>query len=149
MVWGDSIAASGWPQQVEFIYNVALNTGRAVRVINSGVGGKPASHARNEFDTKVAQHKPEVVFIQFGFNDMRYDGVQTQDSRRCPPPRRPALRPRGEGGDKSMASENMGPGHHLRVHIQPVGSASHPTNPFVNSIITTINHPWVTVLLNY
>jgi len=74
VVWGDSIAASGWPQQMEFTYNVALNTGRSIRVINSGVGGKPASHARDEFDAKVAQHKPEVVFIQFGFNDMRYDG---------------------------------------------------------------------------
>lgn len=74
VVWGDSIAASGWPAHAEFSFNVALNTGRPIRIINQGVGGKPASHARNEFDQRIAPHKPDLVIIQFGFNDQRYDG---------------------------------------------------------------------------
>ena len=77
VVWGDSIPASGpnsWPEVAEFVYNNILNTGRAVKIINSSVGGKPAARAKNEFTERVAVHKPDLVFIQFGFNDMRYDG---------------------------------------------------------------------------
>ncbi|MCE9589283.1 MAG: SGNH/GDSL hydrolase family protein [Planctomycetes bacterium] len=74
VVWGDSIAASGWPQQVEFSHNVAQNTGQTIRMVNSGIGGMPAAKAREQFDEKVAAHKPNVVIIQFGFNDMRHDG---------------------------------------------------------------------------
>ena len=77
VVWGDSIPASGpnsWPETAEFIYNNLTNTGRSIKVINSSVGGKPAARARDEFEERVAKHSPDLVFIQFGFNDMRYDG---------------------------------------------------------------------------
>lgn len=76
VVWGDSIAASGWPQQMEFAFNVSQNTGRAIKVINAGIGGMPASRARTQFEERIAPHKPEVVIIQFGFNDMRHDGTR-------------------------------------------------------------------------
>lgn len=81
VVWGDSIPASGpnsWPETAEFIYNNFTNVGRTVKVINSSVGGKPAARAVNEFEERVAQFHPELVFIQFGFNDMRYDGKRGQ-----------------------------------------------------------------------
>ena len=47
VVWGDSIAAGGWPQAMEFIFNVVCNTGTSIRVVNSGQGGNPAAQARN------------------------------------------------------------------------------------------------------
>ncbi len=74
VVWGDSIAASGWPQKTEFILNVALNLGRTVRVVNEGVGGMPAAKARHLFEEKIRPHAPDLVIVQFGFNDARYDG---------------------------------------------------------------------------
>lgn len=74
LVWGDSIAASGWPQQTEFIYNVVQNTGRSIRVVNKGVGGLPAATACGQFNSTVLPERPDIVIIQFGFNDLRYDG---------------------------------------------------------------------------
>jgi lysophospholipase L1-like esterase len=74
LVWGDSIAASGWPQQTEFIFNVLLNTGQPIRMVNKGVGGLAAAVAVGQFETAVLPEKPAVVIIQFGFNDLRYDG---------------------------------------------------------------------------
>ena len=74
VVWGDSIGASGWGELMERGFNVALNTGRPIRVVNQSVGGKPASHARNEFDQRIKPIRPDLVIIQFGFNDMRHDG---------------------------------------------------------------------------
>jgi lysophospholipase L1-like esterase len=78
VVWGDSIAAGTaeyqWPALAERMCNVVLNTGHAVRVVNEGVGGKPAAGARHEFAERVLAHNPDLVIIQFGFNDIRYDG---------------------------------------------------------------------------
>jgi lysophospholipase L1-like esterase len=77
VVWGDSIAANGpksWPEITEFICNNFITTGKDVEIINSAVGGKPAARARNEFSERVQQHNPELVIIQFGLNDMRFDG---------------------------------------------------------------------------
>ena len=74
VVWGDSIAASGWPAIAERSHNVALNRGRPIQVINVGVGGMPAARARVQFDDVVRPHQPVIVIIQFGFNDLRYDG---------------------------------------------------------------------------
>ena len=34
VVWGDSIAASGWPQLLETTFNVGCNTGIPLRVVN-------------------------------------------------------------------------------------------------------------------
>lgn len=74
LVWGDSIAASGWPQQTEFIHNVVLNTGRPIRVVNKGVGGLPAAAACRQFNDTVLPERPAIVILQFGFNDLRHDG---------------------------------------------------------------------------
>lgn len=74
VVWGDSIAASGWPQLLERTWNVCCNVGTPIRVVNSGRGGNPAASARHEFTESVLSHQPDVVIIQFGFNDQRYDG---------------------------------------------------------------------------
>ena len=74
VVWGDSIAASGWPQIMEHTFNACCNTGAAIRVVNSGKGGNPAARAVHEFNASVLAHRPAVVFIQFGFNDQRFDG---------------------------------------------------------------------------
>ena len=80
VVWGDSIAAGNpqcnWPAMAEFTHNVVLNTGRAIRVVNSGRGGKPAAQARDEFEQNVRVHQPDLVLIQFGFNDARFDGTR-------------------------------------------------------------------------
>lgn len=74
VVWGDSIAASGWPELVERTFNVALNTGRPIKVTNKGVGGMSAAAARSQFDQAIAPHAPDLVIIQFGLNDQRHDG---------------------------------------------------------------------------
>jgi lysophospholipase L1-like esterase len=76
VVWGDSIAAAGWPERSEFVHNVSMNLGRPVKVINMGVGGLPAASARSQFAERVAPHKPDLVVIQFGFNDMRFTGAR-------------------------------------------------------------------------
>lgn len=76
VVWGDSIAAQKWPEQAEHLHNVALNTGRAIQVVNKGVGGMPAAVARGQFDTAVRPHRPHLIIIQFGFNDLRHDGTR-------------------------------------------------------------------------
>jgi len=74
VVWGDSIAASGWPQLLETTFNVCCNTGLPLRVVNSGQGGNPAACARKEFGQNILAHQPDVVIIQFGLNDQRFDG---------------------------------------------------------------------------
>lgn len=77
VVWGDSIAGTlpkPWPELMEFMFNACLNTGRLVKVINSGICGMPASRAKKQFHESVAVHAPDMVLIQFGFNDLRYDG---------------------------------------------------------------------------
>ena len=74
LVWGDSIAASGWPQRAERIFNVALNVGRSIKVVNKGVGGLPAAVACGGFNDAVLPDRPEIVIIQFGLNDLRHDG---------------------------------------------------------------------------
>jgi lysophospholipase L1-like esterase len=74
VVWGDSIAAAGWPDRTEFVHNVCVNAGRAIKVINMGVGGMPSCTAKTQFEERVARHEPDLVIIQFGFNDQRSDG---------------------------------------------------------------------------
>ena len=77
VVWGDSIAAGGdlnWPALAERACNLALNVGRKVKIVNGGVGGLPAAQAREDFETRILEHAPDMVFIQFGLNDLRFDG---------------------------------------------------------------------------
>lgn len=74
VVWGDSIAAGGWPQRAEFVCNVVLNAGRTVQVFNEAVGGMPAATARGQFAERIPGHQPDIVIIHFGANDLRHDG---------------------------------------------------------------------------
>lgn len=78
VVWGDSIAAGtdglDWPSITERTYNVALNQGRPVRVINAAVGGMATGAAKEQFDSAIKANAPDIVIIQFGLNDLRYDG---------------------------------------------------------------------------
>lgn len=77
VVWGDSIAAgSKWPDIAQHAYNAVINTGVSVRIVNESTGGMPAAVARTQFDQRIAPHKPNLVVIQFGFNDLRYDGAR-------------------------------------------------------------------------
>jgi lysophospholipase L1-like esterase len=59
---------------MEFTYNVCLNTGRSIRVVNKGAGGLPAATARGQFENAVLPEKPDIVIMQFGLNDQRHDG---------------------------------------------------------------------------
>jgi len=76
VVWGDSIAAGGWPQRAEFVHNVALNCGTPIRIVNEAVGGMPAATARAQFADRVAPHAPRIVILHFGANDLRHDGAR-------------------------------------------------------------------------
>ena len=77
VVWGDSIAAgSKWPDVSQHAFNAVLNTGTPIRTVNESSGGMPAAVARTQFDQRIAPHKPKLVVIQFGFNDLRYDGTR-------------------------------------------------------------------------
>jgi lysophospholipase L1-like esterase len=77
VVWADSIAAgSKWPDTAQHAFNAVLCTGTPIRMINESTGGMPAAVARTQFDQRIAPHKPNLVVIQFGFNDLRYDGTR-------------------------------------------------------------------------
>lgn len=79
VAWGDSIAANngwpeqGWPAMCELTTAVVTSTGRRVTIRNEGVCGMPAAQAVLEFETRVKPHDPDLVFIQFGANDVRYE----------------------------------------------------------------------------
>jgi lysophospholipase L1-like esterase len=78
VVWGDSIAAGSgthsWLMVAETASGNTINTGRAIKFINESAGGMPAARARHQFDQRILPHQPDVVIIQFGFNDIRHDG---------------------------------------------------------------------------
>lgn len=78
VVWGDSIAAGNdemnWPDIAQSCLDAVINTGQPVKIINAAICGMPASKACSEFSERIAPHNPNLVFIQFGFNDIRHDG---------------------------------------------------------------------------
>jgi len=80
VVWGDSIAAGSpelqWPALAERACRVSCHPGVAVTVVNAGIGGMPASVAAGQYAERIAPHKPDLVIIQFGFNDVRWPGSQ-------------------------------------------------------------------------
>ena len=88
VAWGDSIAAgnadTAWPGVAERSCQVVINTGRPVQVINEAVCGKPAAHAVREFEARILPHRPDLVIIQFGFNDVRHDGSRGPDPLSTP-----------------------------------------------------------------
>lgn len=69
--------------------------GMDVAVINSGVGGShtgrsqenarhPGPHARDRFDTAVRNHAPQIVIVQFGWNDSWVDNGDPLGPSRIP-----------------------------------------------------------------
>lgn len=78
VVWGDSIAAGSaelqWPALAERACRLSCHPGVTVTVVNAGVGGMPASVAVNQYEERVAPHRPNLVILQFGFNDVRWSG---------------------------------------------------------------------------
>lgn len=78
LIWGDSIAASTpdpWPAMCARTFAVALNTGTDnVVFTNIAVCGMPARQGKAFFAEKVCPEKPSLVILQFGFNDIRWDG---------------------------------------------------------------------------
>jgi dienelactone hydrolase/lysophospholipase L1-like esterase len=78
VVWGDSIAAGSaelqWPALAERACRLSCHPGATVTVVNAGVGGMPASVAVNQYAERVAPHRPNLVILQFGFNDVRWSG---------------------------------------------------------------------------
>lgn len=85
VVWGDSIAIQGgsWPALAEMLLSVVCFPGREIKFINSAQCGLPAAAAQEQFPDKVLAHCPDLVIIQFGFNDLRCAGalrpISTED----------------------------------------------------------------------
>jgi lysophospholipase L1-like esterase len=75
IAFGDSTTA---PRGKLTVYASCLagelkKNGRAVRVINAGVGGHNTDMARRRFQKDVLAREPDVVIIQFGINDAAVD----------------------------------------------------------------------------
>lgn len=77
VVWGDSIGGmmpEPWPEKMQNSYNACLAASCRLEVVNSAICGIAAADAKGNFERDVAAHQPDLVIIQFGFNDMRYCG---------------------------------------------------------------------------
>jgi len=75
VMFGDSITHTGsgevpakqhWPVLLQQWLG---RDGHDVRVINSGVGGHTTEQGLARIDRDVLAHRPDVVFVEFGFND--------------------------------------------------------------------------------
>ena len=76
LVWGDSIARQNetpWPESCRYSFEVSCFCGRPVEFINIAQCGLAAVHGQNYFEEKVRPVQPDLVIIQFGFNDLRHD----------------------------------------------------------------------------
>ncbi|MGB7323772.1 MAG: sulfatase-like hydrolase/transferase [Rubripirellula sp.] len=63
--FGDSITKRGYPETLGKLLDVDT--------VNAGVGGNSTSQALRRMSTDVLEHKPDVVVIFFGTNDLRVD----------------------------------------------------------------------------
>ncbi len=98
VAFGDSTTALR--STVESVYAVRLerllvDRGVTARVINSGVGGSHTGrvsdngrfrikHALDRLDPALRAHKPDVVIVQFGWNDSWVDSGKPGDASRIP-----------------------------------------------------------------
>jgi len=74
VVFGDSITApKELTEHLYFMFLVALNRGDNIRVVNASQGGRPAAAAVSQVGWRVLIHQPDVVIVQYGFNDVRHD----------------------------------------------------------------------------
>lgn len=83
VVFGDSItAAKEVTDLAGHIFAAALSRGDDVRFVNASVAGRPAAIGAQRVESEVLAHRPDLVIVQFGFNDQRHDSV----SGRCGKP---------------------------------------------------------------
>ena len=76
LVWGDSIARQNempWPELCRIHMEVSCYPGRPLEFINIAQCGLPAVKGQHYFEEKVRPVQPDLVIIQFGFNDLRHD----------------------------------------------------------------------------
>ncbi len=76
LVWGDSIAVQtspNWPSMTQASMDVSFFPGRKVEFINIGQCGLAGVYGQHLFEEKVKPVKPDLVIIEFGFNDLRCD----------------------------------------------------------------------------
>jgi len=73
VAFGDSTTATR-DRVVTYAEQLSDRIGPAkITILNKGVGGNTTQAARARFQRDVADHKPEVVIIQFGINDSAVD----------------------------------------------------------------------------
>jgi lysophospholipase L1-like esterase len=70
--FGDSITHAGYPAELEKVL--------PVRAINSGVSGNTSRQGLARIERDVLAHKPDVVVVLFGTNDMREDAPRVRVS---------------------------------------------------------------------
>lgn len=76
LVWSDSIARQHdpvWPEMLRNSFSVSCYAGRKVEVVNIAQCGLPAVIGQTWFEEKVKPENPDLVIVEFGFNDMRHD----------------------------------------------------------------------------
>lgn len=76
LVWGDSIGRQcevPWPDRLQRSMQVSFYCGTDVEVVNITECGLSGIWGQNYFEKKVKPENPDLVIIQFGFNDMRQD----------------------------------------------------------------------------
>jgi len=74
VVYGDSITADKEiTEHLGHLFGLALHNGDDIRFVNASQGGRPAAAALKLVEAQVLVHQPDVVFVQYGFNDVRHD----------------------------------------------------------------------------
>lgn len=75
VTFGDSVTAIRGPTDVysKLLARELMFDGRAVRVVNAGIGGHTTKNGRDRFQKDVLEAKPNVVVIMFGINDSAID----------------------------------------------------------------------------
>ncbi|MBO5959254.1 MAG: SGNH/GDSL hydrolase family protein [Lentisphaeria bacterium] len=76
LVWGDSIGRQNetpWPTVLQQHFQVSCYTGRKMEVVNIAQCGLAGVNGQYKFEEEVKPEQPDLVIIQFGFNDLRHD----------------------------------------------------------------------------
>jgi len=79
--FGDSVTlgvphvpkADAFPAVLERRLNARLGSGRRCRVLNAGVGGENCAEGLVRIERDVLAHAPQIVVVEFGLNDVRYE----------------------------------------------------------------------------
>ena len=75
VAFGDSTTAprGALPVYARLLQDELVGKGRAIRVVNAGVGGNTSEMARMRFEKDVLSQKPDLAIVQFGINDAAVD----------------------------------------------------------------------------